>query len=211
MQTIPTATSTAETPLPSGSSGPEGRLMLGLGTAALMAGCYIAIAMHEDRVYFLILFGISIALFATTLALALRRLRTVIPPAVKDEVSPALPAQVQRVPTLPLLAAKPVPASPPVPTPVPPSVAVPEPGPVSSNGDLRPPVAKPQAKPLPVASLDVATLMHAPLSDLLLAALLKDPQETRRIFAQASPQSAVQTPSDGVDPSSPSVTEPPLR
>jgi hypothetical protein len=69
------------------------------------------------------------------------------------------------------------------------------------------PVPATAEAPRAEARLDVATLMTAPLSDLLLAALCKDAAGARRIFAQA----ILQAEPPAAAPPASAMAEPALR
>ncbi len=134
------------------------RIGLGLGVAALLIGCCVAVAFPQERVIFLILLAVSIVAFATTLTLTVLRQH----PATGEPTPPESKPQPKPAPAVATIA---------------PAPKIPMPDPVGTAAN---PDGAVQASP----GLDVAALMQAPLASLLLAALLKNPEETRRLFGQ---------------------------
>lgn len=144
------------------------------GAALLGAGCWRGLAGAQERSLVLCLLGAGIAMFAA--ALVLLRRRPVHAPVAPAPAPAAAPIAGQK------LLAAPV-----------------EPSPGADVGqalrhDLPAPAVEPRpappaaivAAPRPMeGGLDVTALMDAPLADLLLAALCKDPVGARRIFARA--------------------------
>jgi hypothetical protein len=141
------------------------------------------------------MFGASIGLFAIALALSFLARRAhpmtasalVVPtPTMKAIQAPEADTAAQQRPQLPKVTAEVVPATPrfaartvaaiPVASNAGPQVQPKPPGPIGSAGPIDAPAR---------GSLDVATLMQAPLADLLLAAMCKDAEGARRIFRQA--------------------------
>jgi hypothetical protein len=175
---------------------PLAAICLAAGAVLLAAGCCLGIAIADDRAWSLTLLLGSVVLFATACAFEFR-LRAV--PAADKLAS----AAVVKEPIAATASATPAPApSTALAKPVVMAVAVVAPPagaatPVQARPAAALQLTPPERTTAPVqaatasatqkadAPLDVAALMKAPLSDLLLAALCKDPQGTRRIFAQA--------------------------
>lgn len=168
----PAGTKTKADTGPAAPRGPRRVLVcLLLGFALLAAGCWAGIAHPQSRVLVLGLLCAGIALFGVALVLLRRR--------AEPRVA-ALPAPVAKPPA---------PAPPPpltTPSAAQPAVGL-EPAPVPVPVALSTPPSAPVQAPAPTGerAFDVTTLMAAPLTDLLLAAMCKDPVEARRIFARA--------------------------
>jgi len=156
-----------------------------LGLALLVAGCGVGLADPQARAVVLGLLSVGIAMFAVSLVL-LRDRRTT--PAAPDPAASAKgdAATVERP------SAEPAAASIVEPVAVPFEVATAEPR-AGREQQLLPAAGaatnRPSSKPSE-AALDLAALIDAPLADLLLAALCKDPVGARRIFARALETSA---------------------
>jgi len=190
---------------------PRVRLCLALGAVALAGGCALGYALPAHRSWVLLLLTASVLLFAAALALQWRgsahaghETVTMTPagnahaePAQGASASAATPASRTAVmddakanaSLLALSAPLPKSASVAAPAAAPKAAVVPAPTPAAVPAPT--PVPSPGAAPGPStdAALDVAHLMQAPLADLLLAALCKDPDGARRIFTQAVLQS----------------------
>jgi hypothetical protein len=156
------------------------RTCLAIGGVLLAVGCYLGAAIPGDRAWCLTLLLVSVVFFAIAGGFEFRRRAAsaaakdaggsmakdhivVTPVVIARRVSPA--AQ-ERTPARSAVTALVVVAP--------------------SAGASMPSQASPVSAPLRLdAPLDVATLVNMPLSDLVLAALCKDPQGARRIFAQA--------------------------
>lgn len=149
-------------------------ICLSIGAVALASGCLLGFEGPGDRVSSLALLGCGVVAFAVALVLQLKT-----PTAPGADLPPTHGATPTRAVT-PAPAALLVPGSTtdgPAPRPIP--------VPVLPPAATRPAAVLSAPKP-PLAGtvLDVPALMRLPLSDLLLAALCKDPQGARRIFAQ---------------------------
>ena len=142
------------------------RIGLGLGAATLLAGCYFGFAMPQERSLTLILLAASVASFAATFRPFLQLLsqRTVVtaPQSTPTRSLTVTPTPIIQLPLATVIA--------------PPMEDIPAAS-VAPNSNRQNPV-----QPLP--SLDVSTLMRAPLEKLLLAAMLKDPEESRRLLGK---------------------------
>ena len=163
------------------STWPNGSRWVGLcmllGLALLAAGCWEGVAYPQGRTSVLMLLTGGIAMFVVALVLlcrkAVRHMAAPMPLVVvdPDPVSPAIAVPPQAVlpeaQTIPLLAGDVEPA------------ACHASGSTIVAGDI---AVTPKS---PEAAFDVTTLMGAPLSDLLLAAMCKDAVGARRIFAKA--------------------------
>lgn len=153
-------------------------ICLALGTFALVTGCFAGVERAGNRELILFALGGAILLFAAASVLQMKR------PGVAAAESP------QSARTAPPPAAAPVAHAPAPQTPAgaPVDVSRTE-WPVAV---LAPPQVKAAAPIAPAAHAedlpDVPALMRVPLSDLLLAALCKDPQGARRIFAEVALQ-----------------------
>ena len=188
------------------------RVVLALGAALLVVGCYAGFARSGNSAFVFAVFGSSVVLFAVALAMLLRR-----PPHPAAEPAKAeSPQRVTKAEPLPGAVSKAELSESRV-------VAVAQVGPHAHAAVVAEPAAQgaaaaavPASTPVPAtaeapraeARLDVATLMTAPLSDLLLAALCKDAAGARRIFAQAILQAA--EPPAAAPPAS-AMAEPALR
>ena len=156
------------------------RIGLGVGFASLVTGCYLGVAMPQARTAFLILLTTSVVAFTVTLVLTVLQQRLTARhlslPEPKPHATPAPPTSSSLMLTsaLPLVARP----SPPALAATAPAPKIPAPAPAGAAISRD---AAVQAAP----PLDVASLMQAPLANLLLAALLKNPEETRRLFGQA--------------------------
>ncbi len=143
-------------------------ICLATGCVLLVAGCYLDVDAANDATWRLLLMFFSIALFAFAgwYEFKQRAAPSTAPstrlPAVKAATPP--PAAVV---ALAVVAPPTFPPPPPV-------------QPIRATDAPASAIAQPAGTPF-----DVATLIKLPLSDLLLAALCKDPQGSRRIFAQA--------------------------
>ena len=147
------------------------------GTVLLIAACSLGYARPDDRAWVLGILAISVALFASAVARQFRSLRTASSVAQDPSTSSETPPPLQAAPGDDRVSTEaPVTAAPPQAAPAPISLA-PKPS--------LPDILQAEPKPPQAAPHDVTTLMQVPLSDLLLAALCKDPQGARRIFAQA--------------------------
>ena len=151
-----------------------------LGLALLVAGCGAGLADPQARAVVLGLLSVGIAMFVVSLVLL--RGRRAAPPAL----DPTASAKADPAPAG-LPAAKPAAALSADPVAVLLEGAVAEP---PAGQDQRTPQAlgaatsRPSSKPSE-AAFDLAALIDAPLADLLLAALCKDPVGARLIFAKA--------------------------
>ena len=161
-------------------------ICLATGGVFLAAGCYLGAATQGVRTWSLVLLFISVVLFAIAGTLEFRHRAA----ATDDKVADGPIAKDQIAATQSV-------------TPLPPSPAALDPVRAQSAvtalsvvvptaGAALPSQAAPALVPAPAAAphqaetpFDVAALTKLPLSDLLLAALCKDPQGARRIFAQA--------------------------
>jgi hypothetical protein len=156
------------------------RNCLAAGGVLLAAGCYLGAAIPGDRAWSLTLLLFSVVLFAIAGAFEFRH--RAAPTADKLASGSTAKDHIAGTPSLmprpsPPAAQGPVPAKPAVT-----ALAVVAP---TAGAAMPSPAAPAPAPHRADASLDVATLMNVPLSDLLLAALCKDPEGARRIFAQA--------------------------
>ena len=150
-----------------------------VGAALLVAGCWTGLADPPARTLVLCLLSGGIAMFAAALVLLRRR-------PVHDAVESSTPTSTDQK----LLTA-------PVATPLDCGIAEkqqlrqevtavePRPAPATASTQTIPAVAIVNERRPVEGVLDVAALMDAPLTDLLLAALCKDPVGARRIFAKA--------------------------
>jgi len=151
------------------------------GAALLVAGCWTGLADPQARALVLCLLSGGVAMFAA--ALVLLRIKPVHATA---GVSALAPASIdQRLLDAPV--ATPPDAS--IAEPQQPRQGVatvePRPAPTTASTQTIPATAiVNEARPAE-GVLDVTALMDAPLTDLLLAALCKDPVGARRIFAKA--------------------------
>ena len=151
---------------------------LGLGGVLLAAGCSLGYLQINHGAWIVAVLACSIGLFAAALVLQVKPLKaSPALPLALDTVAPSLPRSPPNIElganTL-VQPAAPRPVTPSAPAAPPESVA-----PACSINERKSFAAVPQ---------DVATLMQAPLSDLLLAAVCKDPLGARRIFAQVTMQ-----------------------
>ncbi len=152
------------------------RPSLVLGVAALVSGCIAGLEAPGERVLFLTLLGGSIVLFAAAAVVQWKRPHDpgVEPAAIPPVEAGSSMAQARVVPA---------PTSPPAA-----DVLADHPllmpdraqSPVVAGASPSPDVGS----TLAAVSPDIPALMRLPLSDLLLAALCKDPQGVRRIFAE---------------------------
>jgi hypothetical protein len=151
-------------------------ICLATGCVLLVAGCYLGVGAVNDATWSLLLVFLSIALFAFAgwYEFKQRAAPSTVPSTPLPAVKAATPPP-SAVVALAVVAPPTFPTPPPPPPPVPTIRATAAPAPA-------PAIAIPQPADTP---FDVATLIKLPLSDLLLAALCKDPQGARRIFAQA--------------------------
>jgi hypothetical protein len=155
-------------------------ICLVLGAVALVSGCLVGFENPGNREIILALLGGGVALFVAALLLQLRRPGVPIGAlSTSLRATPSLNAVVTRQPApLQLPSRASADASP---TEWPLAVL---PASESKATAPTPPVVSRHAEVLP----DVPALMRVPLSDLLLAALCKDPQGAHRIFAQIALQ-----------------------
>jgi hypothetical protein len=194
------------------AAGLRSRGCLAAGAVLLAAGCALGAALPADRAWSLALLCGSVVLFAIAGVLEFRQR----PVAAADKGADFSTA------TRPLIAtpgALPRPAPNGSPGPLParsvgtalavmaPPAAAPSPSPSPPPPPMALPLKNaPVAQPIE-AALGLPALMRLPLSDLLLAALCKDPQGARAIFAQA-----LQQPDPGVAPAAlphnPAVAQP---
>lgn len=192
---IPQALTTSPVPSPGQPIGSQiGRSCLVVGGVLLAAGCYLGATAPGDRSWSLTLLFISVVLFAAAGAHEFRRHAA----STADKVAGVVPAK-GHIAAVPSETPEPPPRTAPDPAPATPvvtalTVVVPPSGRAtpSQAAPTPPPTPSPTTVPAPhraEAQLDVATLIELPLSDLLLAALCKDPLGARRIFAQALMQS----------------------
>jgi hypothetical protein len=176
-----------------------------VGAAFLVGGCWKGVADPQARTLVLCLLSVGIALFAV--ALVLLRRRPVHP--VVESSAPTSAEQKQIVAPV----ATPLGAVMAKPQQLAREVAAIEARPARETVSTSTiPAAEILHASRPVAgALDVTALMEAPLADLLLAALCKDPVGARRIFARAleseAPAVAQLTPSTSGAPA-PSATPP---
>jgi hypothetical protein len=189
------------------------RVVLALGAALLVVGCYAGFARSGNSAFVFAVFGSSVVLFAVALAMLLRRPSH---PAAEPAQAES-PQRVTKAEPLPGAVSKAELSESRV-------VAVAQVGPHAHAAVVAEPAAQgaaaaappvPASMPVPAtaeapraeARLDVATLMTAPLSDLLLAALCKDAAGARRIFAQA----ILQAEPPAAAPPASAMAEPALR
>jgi hypothetical protein len=174
-----------------------------IGAAFLIAGCWKGLAAPQARTLVLCLLSVGIAMFAASLVLLRKR------PA-SHMVESTTPTNANLKP-LAAPAAKPMDAVIAKPQPLPRESVATEPRLALEFGSMQ--TMPTESSPVEGA-LDVMALMDAPLADLLLAALCKDPVGARRIFARAlesgAPPVTQVTPStSGVSvPSAPLVAPP---
>lgn len=156
------------------------RICLATGGVLLAAGCYLGSTTSGSRAWSLMLLLLSVVLFAIAGGLEFRNRVTSTADkvagglTVRDHVAAtpsAKPIPPSRVAADPVQAKSPVTAL---------AVVAPPPGPAMPTKAAPDPAPNRAETPL-----DVATLIKVPLNDLLLAALCKDPQGARRIFANA--------------------------
>jgi len=151
-----------------------------LGLALLVTGCWVGLAEPRARTLVLCLLSTGIAMFAASLVLLRHR------PLALHSLHPMASARADPVPVE-------LPAAKPGGTLIVKPVAAP-----LENAAAAPAVVQELPRPLVAtaaeihvsskpseAALDLAALIDAPLADLLLAALCKDPVGARRIFAKA--------------------------
>jgi uncharacterized protein (DUF486 family) len=149
------------------------------GAALLVAGCWTGLADAQARTLVLCLLSGGIAMFAAALVLLRRR-------PGHDAVGASAPKSTgQKVLAAPI--ATPLDTGTAEPLQLRQEVAAVEPRPSAATAILQTnPAAATVNETRPVEGvLDVTVLMDAPLTDLLLAALCKDPVGARRIFAKA--------------------------
>jgi hypothetical protein len=164
-----------------------------LGVGALLTGCLVGYLYPTALILTIALLGLGITLFIASIVLQRRRVKE---PAVASATSqPARPLPIASG-TVPVASpAAPLPPGTADRRPEMPLTVVASPAP-SDRAAPSPPVKALAQEPL----LDVPTLMRVPLSDLLLAAMCKDPQGARRIFAQVALQDISSEPSDNPVP-----------